>query len=168
MEPLPRNEDAMKSTALGVAAALVCSMATPFAQQPSVPDSQTTPAHNAFVVTGCVQPGAAGTTTFKLTDAIATGQPAPARAGAPSAVGTSGTQGTYELRPVSGIEAKGLDADALKAQVGKRVEVVLRLIEAPAPAPATDLAGNVGAKPAEPALEKFSVTELRRVIGTCP
>ena len=157
----------MKKTALGVAAALACWMATPVAQQPSVPDSQTTPAHNAFVVTGCVQPGEAGTTTFKLTDATAMGQPAPARSGGPSAVGTSGKPGTYELRPVSGIEAKGLDADTLKAQVGKRVEVVLRVIETPAPAPATGPAGNLGAKPAEPALEWFSVTELRRVIGSC-
>jgi hypothetical protein len=166
MEPLPGNEDAMKKTALGVAAALACWMATPVAQQPSV-DSQTTPAHNAFVVTGCVQPGEAGTTTFKLTDAMAIGQPAPARSGGPTAVGTSGKPGTYELRPVSGIDAKGLDADTLKAQVGKRVEVVLRVTEAPAPAPATGLAGNLEAKPAEPALERFSVTELRRVIGSC-
>jgi hypothetical protein len=68
---------------------------------------------------------------------------------------------------VSGIEAKVLDADALKAQVGKRVEVVLRLIETPAPAPATGLAGNAAAKPAEPELERFNVTELRREIGSC-
>ena len=157
----------MKRTAFGVAAAFACWIATPFAQQPSVPDSEATPAHNAFVVTGCVQAGEAGTDTFKLTDATATGQPAPARAGGPNAVGTSGRNDTYELRPVSGIDAKGLDADTLNAQVGKRVEVVLRLIEAPAPAPATGLAGNKEAKPAEPALERFTVTELRREIGSC-
>ena len=118
-------------------------------------------------MTGCIQSGEAGTTTFKLTDATATGQPAPARSGGPNTVGTSGKQGTYELRPVTGIAAKGLDADMLKAQVGKRVEVVLRLIEAPPPAPATGLAGNLEAKPAEPPLERFNVTELRREIGTC-
>ena len=158
----------MKRTVLGVAAAVACWMATPFAQQAPVPDSQPTPAHNAFVVTGCVQRGEAGTTTFKLTDATATGQPASARAGGSNAVGTSGKLDTYELRPVSGIDAKGLDADALNAHVGKRVEVVLRVIEAPAPPPVTGLAGNLEAKPAEPQLERFTVTELRREIGSCP
>ena len=71
--------------------------------------------------------------TFKLTDAWPIGQAAPTQAGVPGAVGTSGQKSSYELRPVSGVGAQGLDAEALKAHMGHRVEVVVRPIEVPAP-----------------------------------
>jgi hypothetical protein len=83
-------------------------------------------------------------------------------------VGTSGQKDAYELRPVSGLSEQGLNADALKAHVGQHVEMVVRPIESPAPAPATGLAENQAAKPIAPAPERFTVTEIKRVIGTCP
>jgi len=83
-------------------------------------------------------------------------------------VGTSGQKNSYELRPVSGLSAQGLNADALKAHVGQHVEVVVRPIESPAPGPAAGVADAQAAKPIEPAPERFTVTEIRRVIGTCP
>ena len=60
-----------------------------------------------------------------------------------------------------------MDADALKAHVGQRVEVVVRPVESPAATPTAGLAGVQSAKPIEPAPERFTVTEIKRVIGTC-
>jgi hypothetical protein len=66
------------------------------------------------------------------------------------------------------VDAQGLNADALKARVGQRVEVVVRPIEAPAAAAPTDgLAPAQSARPSEPAPERFTVTEIKRVIGGC-
>jgi hypothetical protein len=60
-----------------------------------------------------------------------------------------------------------MDADALKAHVGKRVEIVVRPIESPAPAAATGAAAVQAAKPIEPAPVQYSATEVKRVIGAC-
>jgi hypothetical protein len=57
--------------------------------------------------------------------------------------------------------------DALKAHVGQRVEATVRPIESTAPAPSAGVADGQAAKPIEPTPEPFSVTEIRRVIGTC-
>ena len=121
-----------------------------------------------FVLTGCLKAGAEATPTFKLTDASFIGQPAPGRAAEAGAAGTSGQKASYELRPVSGLSAQGLDADALKAHSGQQVEMVVRPVESAAPAPATGLAENQAAKPIAPAPERFTVTEIKRVIGACP
>jgi len=158
----------MKKTALGSAIAIACWVAAPLAQQQPAPSSTAEPAHNVFVAIGCLTASTEATPTFTLTDASSIGQPAPGRAAEAGAVGTSGKKESYELRPVSGVGAHGLDADALKAHLGQRIEVVVRPVEAPAPAPATGLAEAQAAKPVEPAPERFTVTELTRVIGTCP
>ncbi len=61
-----------------------------------------------------------------------------------------------------------MDAAALKAHAGRRVEVTVRPVEAPAPAvPAANLGAQV-ATPPEPAPEKFSVTTIKGVTGICP
>lgn len=144
--------------------------AAPLAQQQPAPapTQMPTPAHNVFVLTGCVAATTeAGTSRFQLTDASSIGQPPPTRGAGTAAVGTSGQKATYALQPVSGVNAQGLNADALKAQVGRRVEMVVRPVESPAPAPPASLAGAQAAKPVEAAPERFSVTEIRSVIGNC-
>ena len=158
----------MKKTVLGSAIAITWCIAAPSAQQPPAPSPTPEPAHNVSVVSGCLTAGPEATSTFKLTDAVSIDQPSPGRAAETGAVATSGEKQSYELRPVSGLNAQGLDADALKAHVGQRLEVVVRPIESPAPAPATGLATVQAAKPNEPAPKRFSVTEIKRVIGTCP
>ena len=153
----------MQKGVFGTAVALAWCVAAPFAQQQPAP----TPAHNVFVLTGCLKAGADPTATFKLTDASSIGQATPAGVDEAGAVGTSGKKASYELRPVSGVNAQGLDADALKAHAGQRVEVTVRPIESPvAPAAAARL-GVQAAKPIEPAPERFSVTAIKRVTGTC-
>ena len=142
-------------------------VAAPLAQEKPAPPPNPVPAHNIFVMTGCLEEGAAANATFKLTNASSIGR-AP-RAGSPdgSAVGTSGQKTTYELRAVSGVNAQGLDADALNAHVGQRVELVVRPIESPAAPPAAGVGAVQSAKPIEPVPERYSVTEIKRVIGTC-
>jgi hypothetical protein len=162
----------MKNTVLGSVVAATLWVVAPFAQQQPAPTSKATPApatpaHNVFVLTGCLKAGADATAAFKLTDASSIGHPTPAAAGEAGAIGTSGQKPSYELRPVSGVGAQGVNADALKAQVGQRVEVIVRPIESPAAAPTAGLAAAQAAKPIEPAPERFSVTEIKRVIGTC-
>ena len=157
----------MKKTVLGIAVAMAWCVAGPFAQQQPQATPEAAPAHNVFVLTGCLQAGADSTATFKLTDASSIGQAPPAGAAEAGAVGTSGQKASYQLRPVSGVNAQGLDADALKAHVGQRVEIIVRPVESPAAAPASGLAGAQAAKPIEPEPARFSVTELKRVTGTC-
>jgi hypothetical protein len=159
-------EGDMKKTFIGISVAVAWFVAAPFAQQQPAPTPQAPPAHNIFVLTGClIKEGTDPTATFKLTDASTIGQRTPAEAA--GAVGTSGRKISYELRPVTGVNAQGLDAEALKAEVGHRVEVVVRPVESPAAPPAAGLAATQAAKPIEPAPERFTVTEIKRVVGRC-
>jgi hypothetical protein len=157
----------MKKTVLASAVAIAWCVAAPFAQQEPPPTPKATPAHNVFVLTGCLKAGVDPAATFKLTDASAIGQATPAGAAEAGAVGTSGQKTSYELRPVSGVNAQGMDAAALKAHLGQRVEVIVRPIESPAAAPTGGLVGVQAAKAIEPAPERFSVTAIKRVTGTC-
>ena len=158
----------MKKTIIGTIAGVAWCVALPFAQQPQANASapQTEPAHKVYRLSGCLMAASIAAPTFKLTDAWAVGHAAPTQAGVPGAVGTSGRMTSYELRPVSGVNAQGLDAAALKAHMGHRVEVVVRPIEV-APEPASGLASSHTARSAEPVPERFTVTEIKRVVGRC-
>jgi hypothetical protein len=156
----------MKTTILGTALVVAWCVAAPGAQQKPAQTAETPPAHNVFVLTGCLKAGDTAA-TFKLTDASSIGQAPPAGAAEPGAVGTSGQKASYLLRPVSGLHAQGMKEDELKAHVGKQVEAVVRPIDTTAPAPTAGLAETQAARPVEPKPEPFSVTEIRRVIGTC-
>jgi hypothetical protein len=156
----------MRKNVLGSVVAVVLCVAAPFAQQQPAPTSEATPAHKVFVLTGCLEAGAKAAETFKLTDAWFIGRPTPG--GTAGAVGTSGQKLSYELRPVSGVDAQGLNADALKAHLGHRVEAIVRPIESPAAtAPTAGLAPAQSARPTEPAPERFTVNEIKRVTGRC-
>ena len=150
---------------VGSAVVSACFIAAPFAQQQPARTGQEAPAHNIFVLTGCLGAGKGATASFELTDASSIGQRTPADA--VDTVGTSGRKTTYELRPLTGVDAQGLDADALKAHLGQRLEVVARPVETPKAPPAAGLAQAEAAKPIEPAIERFTVTEIKRVIGSC-
>lgn len=163
----PMREDDMKKAVFGSAVALAWCVAAASAQQQPAPPPEARPAHKVFVVTGCLT-ASADTGGFKLTDASAIGRDRPRGAAQAGAVGTSGQKDTYELQPVSGANAEGVEADALKAHAGQRVEVTVRPIELPAgPAPTGANPPSQAAKPIEPAPERFSVTAIKRVTGTC-
>ena len=157
----------MRKTVLAGVTLVAWFVAAPTAQQQNpVQPASTAPAHNVFVLTGCLGATEAPT-TFKLTNASFIGQAPPTGAAEAGAVGTSGEKGSYLLRAAAGVNAQGMKEDALKAHVGERIEAIVRLIEAPAPAPAAGAAGVQVAKPIERVPESFSVTEIRRVIGAC-
>jgi hypothetical protein len=163
------SDDVMKKTIIATVVGIGWCTAAPFAQLNEVPPSarQAEPAHKVYRLTGCLMTASTAAPTFKLTDAWAIGQAAPAQAGVPGAVGTSGQKSSYELRPVSGVGAQGLDAEALKAHTGHRVEVVVRPIEVPAPEPPRALTSSQTTRAIEPAPERYTVTEIKRVVGRC-
>jgi hypothetical protein len=157
----------MKSV-FATAALLAWYVAAPLSQQrPAV--TPEAPAHKVFVLTGCLTVSA-NATVFKLTDASSIGQATPAEVAGSGAVATSGQKASYELEPVSDVHVQGINADALKAHAGQRVEVTVRPVEGiPAAAPNRVNPGVQAAKPIEPepAPERFSVTAIKRVTGTC-
>jgi hypothetical protein len=158
----------MKKAALRGAVVFAWCVAAPFAQQQPAPTPEAAPAHKVFVLTGCLEAGGGATAAFKLTDASPIGQSIPAPAAGAGGVGTSGQKAAYELQPVSGLDAKGMDAAALRAHAGQRVEVTLRPIDiAPAAAPSAGNPAVQGAKPVDPAPERFSVSAIKRVTGSC-
>jgi hypothetical protein len=119
------------------------------------------------VLSGCLQVGATTTEAFKLTDATSIGA-SPTGAAEPGAVGTSGQKASYVLHPASGVNTEGLiKADALKMHAGHRVEVTVRPVDAPAPAPPPANVAAESPKPAEPVVERYSVTAIKHVTGTC-
>ena len=155
----------MNRTVCGTVVALSFCVAVPFAQQQPAPARESEPAHKVYVLSGCLAAGADATAVFKLTDATAIGEAAPAGAAEPGAVGTSGTKALFELQPVSGVNSQGLDADALKAHAGYRVEVIVRPVEvAPPAAPTAGTTAAQAARPVEePKPERF--TDLPAFFG---
>jgi hypothetical protein len=164
-----RSKNVMKKTMIATFVGIGWCVAAPFAQLNEVPPSarQAEPAHKVYRLTGCLMAASTAAPSFKLTDASSIGQAAPTQPGVSGAVGTSGEKATYELRPVSGVNAQGLDAEELKAHMGHRVEVVVRPIEVPAPEAPSGLASSQTAKSIEPAPERFTVTEIKRAVGRC-
>lgn len=155
----------MRKAVLASAVAIAWSVAVPYGKQQSAPRPTAAPAHNVFVLTGCLMSESSAKDTFTLTDVLPLAQSQAARAGEPGAVGTSGQNASYELRPVSGLSAQGVNADGLKAHVGHRVEVTVRPIELPAAAPTTGATGII--RPVQAERERFTVTEIKRVVGRC-
>ena len=151
-------------TVFGSALAFAWCAAVPFAQQQPAQAPATTPAHKVFLLTGCLEVGAGAIPTYKLTDATPIGL-APAGAAEAGAVGTSGQKASYVLQPESGVNAQGKDAKALMAHAGQRVEATLRPVEKPAEAPPAS--GATAKLEPAPAPERFTVTEIKRVTGTC-
>jgi hypothetical protein len=156
----------MMKTVLGSAVVVAWCVAAPSAQQSPEQAPKAAPAHNVFVLNGCLRAGDTPA-NFKLTDASPVGQAPPGGAGEAGAVGTSGQKAAYHVRPVSGVNAQGMNEEALKAHVGRRVEAIVRPIESLPPPPAAGLGGVQTARPVEPAPERYSVTEIKRVTGTC-
>ena len=68
-----------------------------------------------------------GGCNYQTDRGIIVGQRTPAEAAEAGAVGTSGRKN--ELWPGSGVDAQGMNADALKAHLGQRVEAVVRPVD---------------------------------------
>jgi hypothetical protein len=159
----------MKRIVLGTVVAVAWCVAAPLAQQQPANGPKTEPAHNVFVLTGCIAAGPAAkpAAAFTVTDASFIGQRPAVTSAEAGTAGTSGQKASYELRPVTGVGGQGLDADELKAHLGQRVEMLVRPVDTPAAPRAAKPAEVQPATPIEPSAEQFTVTEIRRVIGSC-
>ena len=155
----------MKRTVLAMSLAMACGIITSAAVQ-RTPDSQNEPAHNVFVLTGCLEQGDAPS-TFRLTRASSTGQ-LPPRANATPPVKDAKDENAYELQAATSVSEQGLNREQLQTDVGARVEVTIRPIEAAAAAaPLTTSSSATEKKPTDSPRQRYTVIKLARVGGSC-
>jgi hypothetical protein len=128
------------------------------------PESKNEPAHNVFVLTGCLEKGDAPS-SFRLTRASAVGQ-APPRSNATPATEAKG-EDAYELQASTSVSEQGLSREQLQTDVGARVEVTIRPVEAAsAAAPLTTSSAAAEKKPTESPRPRYTVVKLSRLDGT--
>jgi len=153
----------MKATMLALS--LSIAFGTSAAAQ-RTPDSKTEPAHNVFVLTGCLEKGDAPS-SFRLTRASAVGQAPPRTNATPPTTETKGDD-AYELLATSSVSEQGLSREQLQSEIGARVEVTIRPVEAPAGAPPLTTAAPAGEKkPAETPRPRYTVVKISRLGGSC-
>jgi hypothetical protein len=154
----------MKATIFALSLVTACGI-TAAAQR--TPDSKTEPAHNVFVLTGCLEKGDAPS-SFRLTRASAVGQAPPRSNATPPTTETKG-EDAYELQATSSVSEQGLSREQLQTDVGARVEVTIRPIEAPSgsPPPLTTASPAGEKKPAESPRPRYTVVKLSRLDGSC-
>lgn len=150
----------------GILVTLAFQASLSFAQQP--PAAQT-PAHNTFILAGCLEAPVPGTSAFRLTDATPIGHAPPAGPAASDATpGKVTLKPAYLLQPVSGLHQSGVPADELKARVGQRVEVTVRPVDVVPPAPPTGASTTAAQSvPAAEAPQPFSVILIKPGVGMC-
>jgi len=152
----------MKPIVFGLAlvfgGAAAVSSAAPQAQTPP-----SEPAHKVFVLTGCLA-GNPPTTGFKLTGAVPVGQQVPPDRSPAS----PDAKDVYELQPTSGLSEQGIGRAELQTHVGKKVEVTVRPVEvSPGPSPSSS-AATPTAKAEEPAPQRYTVSKITSLPGSCP
>jgi hypothetical protein len=162
----------MKRMTFATALILPCWIAAISAQRTSEPPNPRTPqpanqpAHNVFVLTGCLEKGDAPS-SFRLTRASAVGQTPPRANATPPAIDTKG-ENAYELQATSSVSEQGLSREQLQTEVGARVEVTIRPVEAPSGSPPLTTASPAGEKkPAESPRPRYTVVKISRVGGSC-
>jgi len=154
----------MKRTVLAMSLALACGITSAAAQR--TPDSKNEPAHNVFVLSGCLERGDAPS-SFRLTRASSTGQ-LPPRSNATPPAADAKDEDAYVLQPKSSVSEEGLSQEQLQTDVGARVEVTIRPVEAAsASAPLTTSSTAAEKKPTESPRQRYTVIKLARVGGSC-
>jgi hypothetical protein len=148
--------------AIGAVVLLVWWIAAPTAQQQPAPTTE--PAHRVYVLTGCLEAGTA-TSAFRLTGGSAVGQAPPAST-SPASTSSGATPGVYLLQPVSGVGAQGISREQLQAQVGARVEVTVRPVEAALDVPPSTSRDSKD-KSEEPAPQRYTVIKIGRLADSC-
>ena len=148
----------MNQTTFAMCLVLSCGFTTLAAQRTEAPTNQ--PAHNVFVMTGCLE-RASAPSAFRLTRAAAVGQ-APPRQTSPDV-----ESDVYELQATTSVSEQGFSNEKLQPEVGTRVEVTIRPVEAALPAPAQPAATNAAEKPAESPRQRYTVIKLERLAGSC-
>jgi hypothetical protein len=144
--------------------AMACGVTSAAAQQ--TPQSRNEPAHNVFVLTGCLERGDAPS-SFRLTRATSTGQ-LPPRSNATPPAKDAKDDDAYELKAKSSVSEEGLREEQLETDVGARVEVTIRPVEAAAAAaPLTTSSTAAEKKPTQSPRQRYTVIKLARIDGSC-
>jgi hypothetical protein len=152
----------MKRTTFATSFGLACWITVLGAQRAPAPTEQ--PAHNVFVLTGCLEQGNAPA-AFRLTRASVIGQ-APPRSSTSAATGTK-AEDVYELQPAVSVSEEGLSREKLQTDVGARVEVTIRPVETVAPAPPLATHKESAEKPTESPRQRYTVIKLSRLANSC-
>lgn len=154
----------MKQTSLAAALMVMvaCAIATA-AQRTQLPAPTNEPAHNVFVLTGCLASGNAPS-AFKLTNASVIGQ-APPRSSA-SATSSKDAE-VYDLQAAASVSQEGLSREKLQADVGAKVEVTIRPVETTSPPPPLTTPKDGAEKPAELPRQRYTVIKLNRLADAC-
>ena len=154
----------MKRTVLAMSLAMAFGVISAGAQR--TPDPKTEPAHNVFVLTGCLERGDAPA-SFRLTRASSTGQ-LPPRSNATPPVTDAKDEAAYELQAKTSVSEQGLSQEQLQTDVGTRVEVTIRPVEAAtAAAPLTTSSTAAEKKPTESPRQRYTVIKLARIGDSC-
>jgi len=124
------------------------------------------PAHNVYVMSGCLERGSAPTSLFKLADAIPVGQGPPTDPSNRDAEGGAGTR-TYDVLPVSSVSEQGVNRETLEGHVGNRVEVTVRPVETSTATSTTSTSSNTSAKVEKSTPRRYTVVKISKVPGSC-
>ena len=150
----------MKPIMAGTGILLVCWFVAASAQQRT--EIKEEPAHKVFVLNGCLESSDAPA-IFRLTRASVVGQsPAPPSTRSAGSA-SSPSQDVYELQPVVNFTEPGLKREELQSHVGRQVEVTIRPIEVPTPAPPADSK----VRPEQAAPQRYTVSTIDRLAESC-
>jgi hypothetical protein len=155
----------MKPTTFAASLGLAFSMSA-LAAQERLPEPTKEPAHNVFVLTGCLEKGSSPS-AFRLTGASPIGQVPPRSS--TSAASTVKEDDVYDLQAVTAVSEQGLSPEKLQSEVGARVEVTIRPVEAaaaPAASPQTT-APDTAKRPADAPRQRYTVVKLNRLAASC-
>lgn len=152
----------MKPIMSGTGILFVCWFAAAAAQQRT--EIKEEPAHKVFVLHGCLESSEAPA-IFRLTRASVVGQsPAPPSTRSAGSA-SSPSQDVYELQPVVNFTEPGLKREELQSHVGRQVEVTIRPIEVPTPAPGLPADSKV--RPEQTPPQRYTVSKIGRLAESC-
>ncbi len=141
---------------------LIFQIAAVSAQQPAPAE----PAHQVYVISGCLEHGSAATSVFKLVDATAVGQMPPNASKTDG--GAAAGDGSYEVLPVSSVSEQGISRETLESHVGRRIEVTVRPIEAQVVPPSATATSKPTAPKGEQSLPpRYTAVKINKVLGAC-
>ena len=150
----------MTRSAIGTGVLVTCWVVAATAQQR--PEPPTEPAHQVYVLTGCLEGGDAAS-SFKLTGAAAVGQAPPAQKTSSPAL-TKPDE--YVVQPVSGVGEQGISRESLQGHVGQRVEVTVRPVDI-LPNPSSSASTDAKGKPEEPPPARYTVVKIGKLADSC-
>jgi hypothetical protein len=152
----------MRPLVFATGVVLILQVAALLAQQ-SPPNE---PAHEVYVITGCLERGSASTSVFTLADATAVGQAPPGDPSNTDAEAVAGTR-SYDLLPVSSVSEQGITRETLESHAGNRVEVTVRPVETSHATSTKSTPNTTPAKVEKSTPRRYTVVKISKMLGSC-